>query len=100
MALKRAEDKIIIHLARLREHGIYSSEEADEFKEKVSNGDQRGFAIRIETLLNEATDVGQVNNIITGHKSELNELPVRARNKIRKTRDLNLTRLEGETNGS
>ena len=36
MALKRAEDKIVIHLAKLREHGVYSSEEADEFKSKPS----------------------------------------------------------------
>ena len=96
MAYKRAEDKIIIHLAKLREHGVYSSEEADEFKDKPVNGNQKGFADRISTLISEATDVQQVKQIVKGHRSDLNNLPVRVRNGIKKAHDTKINELQGE----
>jgi len=94
MGLKRAEDKIIIHLARLREHGVYSSEEADEFKDKPVNNNQKGFADRISILISEATNKQQVKQIVAGHRSDLNNLPVRTRNGIKKLCDEKVTQLQ------
>jgi len=96
MALKRAEDKIILHLAKLREHGIYSSEEADEFKDRPVNNNQKGFADRIKVLIEEASNVDQVKKIVQGHKGDLNNLPVRERNGIKKLHDKKVAEFKGE----
>lgn len=96
MALKRAEDKIIIHLAKLREHGIYSSEEADEFKQKPVNGNQQEFANRIKTLIQEATNISSVQQIVKGHRQELRDLPVAERNNIKKLHDSKIVEMKGE----
>ena len=94
MAIKRAEDKAIIHLARLREHGVYSTEEADEFKTKPVNGNQREFADRIKTLIKEATNPSQVKQIMMGHKSDLRDLPVAQRNTIKKLHDTKIMEMK------
>lgn len=94
MALKRAEDKIIINLAKLREHGVYSSEEADDFKDKPVNGDQRGFADRIGVLISEATNIQQVRQIVKGHQDDLRNLPTRIRNGIKQAHDTKITELK------
>lgn len=94
MAVKRAEDKAIIHLARLREHGVYSTEEADEFKAKPVNGNQKDFASRIATLIQEATNRSNVTEIVKGHNKELRALPVAERNRIKKLRDDKVAQLQ------
>lgn len=96
MAVKRAEDKAIIHLAKLREHGIYSSEEADEFKTKPVNGNQKEFADRIKVLISEATNASQVKNIVKGHRPELRDLPVAEKNRIKKLHDEKIMEMKGE----
>lgn len=87
MALKRAEDKVIIHLARLREHGVYSSEEADEFKSKPANKKGVDHMNRVMTLIKEATTADNVREIIKGHRDELNGLPVASQRRIQKARE-------------
>ena len=94
MAVKRAEDKAIIHLARLREHGVYSTEEADEFKQKPVNGNQKEFASRIATLIQEASNRSSVSEIVKGHNKELRALPVAERNRIKKLRDEKVAQLQ------
>ena len=96
MAIKRAEDKAIIHLARLREHGVYSTEEADEFKTKPVNGNQQEFANRIKTLIQEATNISSVQQIVKGHRQELRDLPVAERNNIKKLHDSKIVEMKGE----
>ncbi len=97
MAVKRAEDKAIIHLARLREHGVYSTEEADDFKQKPVNGNQKGFADRIKVLIQEATNGSQVQQIVKGHRQELRDLPVAERNRIKKLHDSKIAEMKGES---
>jgi hypothetical protein len=94
MAVKRAEDKAIIHLARLREHGIYSTEEADEFKAKPVNNNQQEFAERIKILIQEATNPSQVKQLMIGHKSDLRDLPVTQRNSIKKLHDTKIMEMK------
>lgn len=94
MAVKRAEDKAIIHLARLREHGVYSTEEADDFKKSPSNGQDREFASRIATLIKEATSRSNLTEIVKGHNQELRALPVAQRNRIKKLRDDKIAELQ------
>lgn len=82
MAVKRAEDKIILHLAGLREHGLYSDEEADDFKPKTQTKKGADEKARVETLLREAKDPESVAAIIEHHRSELTRLPVKAKREV------------------
>ena len=95
MAVKRAEDKAVIHLARLREHGIYSTEEADEFKSKPK-GEERVTADRVKTLLKEATTVDNIKSIVDHHRDDLRNLPVSAQRDIIKLRDNQVSKIRGE----
>jgi hypothetical protein len=96
MAIKRAEDKAIIHLAKLREHGVYSSEEADDFKAKPVNGNQKEFADKIRILIKEATNPSQVKEIVKGFRPELRDLPVAEKNRIKKLHDDKITEMKGQ----
>tara|TARA_R110000751_G_scaffold20073_2_gene59238 strand:+ start:4234 stop:4806 length:573 start_codon:yes stop_codon:yes gene_type:complete len=93
MAMKRAEDKAIIHLAKLREHGIYSTEEADDFKKKPANRDQGVEAQRVINLLREATTASNINEIIKHHKNDLMTLPVNVQREVKKVRQDKLSEL-------
>jgi hypothetical protein len=94
MAIKRAEDKAVIHLARLREHGIYSTEEADDFKKKPANKKEAGLANRVKTLLTEATSKNDIDEIVKYHRGDLAELPVAAQRQIQKLRKEKLMEVE------
>lgn len=94
MALKRAEDKVIIHLAKLREHGVYSSEEAEEFKSpKV---DKEDTAERVKKLLTEATSAANVREIVDYHRGDLQKMPIPTQRDIKKLRDNKISKLKGE----
>lgn len=94
MAIKRAEDKAVIHLARLREHGIYSTEEADDFKSKPSKKKDVDHMSRVMSLIKEATTADNVREIIKGHRDELNDLPVASQRRIQKAREDKFSSLE------
>jgi hypothetical protein len=84
MAQKRAEDKVILHLANLRQHGIYSSEEADDFKKKPASRKDSNDAKRIMNLINEATTPHNVNEIMTHHTDEIMNQPAAIQRQIKK----------------
>ena len=93
MALKRAEDKVILHLAQLRQHGIYSDQEAEEFKRKPSNRREADNAKNIITLIREATTTKNVEAIMSGHTDQLMELPAVVQRQIKKAREDKLSSL-------
>lgn len=93
MAQKRGEDKVILHLANLRQYGVYSSEESDDFRKKPASRKDSDNAKRIMTLIREATTAQNVQSIMSHHTDDLMELPAAVQRQIKKASQTKLASL-------
>ena len=93
MAQKRGEDKVILHLANLRQYGVYSSEESDDFRKKPASRKDSDNAKRIMNLIREATTTHNVQSVMTHYENEIMEQPAAIQRQIKKASQTKLASL-------